>query len=196
MPLSKQHKQSSKEKILNSARQLFSTKGFNNVSIDNVMNHAGLTRGAFYAHFSSKQALYSESISYGMRHGWLAQHKPEALSQKEWIKQLVSSYLSEYHVKQENLPCPLAFLVTDIANTENEVKTTYTHVFKSVNTLIQKGVNQINAKEKTLTKSDSYSALAMMIGAVAVARALDDEKITSELLNSSRDKLIELFDIN
>ena len=54
MPWTTEHKQKSREKILSSAARLFTKKGFDAVSIDDVMRLAGLTRGAFYAHFKSK----------------------------------------------------------------------------------------------------------------------------------------------
>ena len=114
MPLSKHHKMTSREKILSSAIKLFSTKGFDHVSIDELMTEAGLTRGAFYAHFKSKQAVYSEAIIEGARRGRISQAIPENIDQKQWIKSLVHTYLSEEHINQVSSPCPLAFLVTDI----------------------------------------------------------------------------------
>ena len=64
MPLSAEHKKQSRQKILESAFFLFTEQGFENVSIDVIMKKAGMTRGAFYAHFASKSDLYKESISY------------------------------------------------------------------------------------------------------------------------------------
>jgi TetR/AcrR family transcriptional repressor of nem operon len=56
------HKQESRERIVNAAAELFTRKGFNQVGIDEVMMQAGMTRGAFYAHFNSKIDLYEEAI--------------------------------------------------------------------------------------------------------------------------------------
>jgi AcrR family transcriptional regulator len=54
MPYTKEHKENTHKKILESAFRLFTVKGFNSVTVDQVMNGCGLTRGAFYAHFTSK----------------------------------------------------------------------------------------------------------------------------------------------
>jgi len=51
------HKAESRARILEAARQLFRREGFDRPSIDQVMALAGLTRGAFYAHFARKEAL-------------------------------------------------------------------------------------------------------------------------------------------
>jgi TetR/AcrR family transcriptional repressor of nem operon len=63
MPYSSEHRERVREKIVQSARRLFNRKGFNAVSIDDVMADAGLTRGSFYAYFDSKSDLYATSIT-------------------------------------------------------------------------------------------------------------------------------------
>ena len=62
MPYSPKHKRESREKILESARRLFNNKGFSEVSIDEIMENAGLTRGGFYRHFRDKDELYAEAV--------------------------------------------------------------------------------------------------------------------------------------
>ena len=62
MPYSTEHKQRTRDKILSSAIRLFSNKGYDSVTIDQLMTDAGLTRGAFYTHFDSKNELYAEAI--------------------------------------------------------------------------------------------------------------------------------------
>lgn len=62
MGWSASQKQQSRERILQSAAELFTREGFENVGINDVMQHAGMTRGAFYNHFSSKSELYAEAI--------------------------------------------------------------------------------------------------------------------------------------
>ena len=62
MPYTKEHKQRTREKIVDSARRLFNRHGFTGVSIDEIMADAGLTRGGFYNHFSTKEELYAEVV--------------------------------------------------------------------------------------------------------------------------------------
>ena len=63
MPYSPEHKRETRERILKSARHLFNRKGFAEVTIDEIMAEAGLTRGGFYNHFDTKERLYAEAIS-------------------------------------------------------------------------------------------------------------------------------------
>ena len=62
MPYSPEHTKKSKAKIVEAARILFNVHGFEKVTIDMIMNKAGMTRGGFYNHFESKEALYSEAV--------------------------------------------------------------------------------------------------------------------------------------
>src|SRR5690242_16470181 len=63
MPYSAAHKSQTRERIVESARRLFNRHGFNEVSIDQIMAEAGLTRGGFYNHFHTKEELYCEALS-------------------------------------------------------------------------------------------------------------------------------------
>ena len=192
MPYSKDHKKTTRKKILNSAITLFSTRGFDQVSIDNLMENAGLTRGAFYAHFESKQAVYAKAIIAGAKKSRITHQKPDDISQNDWTKDLLFGYLSEEHITQKFSPCPLAFLVTDIANNEEEVKTTYTRMYKMLNKTIQAQLAQ-DPEGKPPTEQEIFATTAMMIGGVAIGRALNDETVTKELLASCRDAALNLL---
>ena len=189
MPYSKEHKAETRQKILDSAISLFSTKGFDQVSIDDLMNHAGLTRGAFYAHFKNKQTIYSKAIIAGAKKSRIMITNPAEINDNEWTKDLLFGYLSEEHINQEISPCPLAFLVTDIANNEKEVKATYTRMYKHLNKAIQ---TQLKNKSKQAEK-DILATTAMMIGAVAIGRALTDTSTTKKLLDSCRTKAVDIL---
>lgn len=64
MPYSPEHKCETRQKILESARRLFNKKGFSEVSINEVMENAGLTHGGFYRHFRDKAELYAEAVRW------------------------------------------------------------------------------------------------------------------------------------
>jgi len=191
MPYSKEHKAATQQKILNSAVELFSRYGFDEVSIDRLMQHAGLTRGAFYSHFKNKKTLYAKAIIAGAKNSQVMDEKPEQLTNEEWTIQLLSSYLSKEHVNQDTSPCPLAFLVTDIGNSEDEIKATYTRVFKLLNKTIQ-----TQLKDKTgCSQQKTLAVTAMMIGGVAISRALNNELLAEKLLDSCQQAALEILQL-
>ena len=67
MPYSPEHKQQTRERIIECARMLFNRHGFDRVTIDMVMERAALTRGGFYNHFKSKEDLFRPG--HGRTHG-------------------------------------------------------------------------------------------------------------------------------
>ena len=192
MPYSKEHKLATRQKILDSAIKLFSTRGFDQVSIDHLMQDAGLTRGAFYSHFENKQAVYAKAIIAGAKKSRIAHEQPADMNIEEWTKDLLFEYLSQEHVQMKISPCPLAFLVTDIANNEKEVKATYTRMYKYLNKAIKSHLRDAT----DCSDQDVFATTAMMIGGVAIARALDDEAMTLQLLESTREASLKMLGID
>lgn len=190
MPWPSEQKQKSRERIVNSAVKLFTSHGYDNVTIGDVMKAAELTHGGFYSHFRSKQELYAEAIVAGAREGGTARMTGEVLAEEDLLRSLLSGYLNLAHVHQEEPPCPLAFLATDVANREAEVRSAYTRVFKLLAALIKREL-----PGKTPSRGDRALALsAMMIGGVAVARALDDERVVRSLLKACNEMGEALID--
>jgi len=181
MPYSADHKQQSRERILSSAYKLFSSQGYDNVSINEVMEDASMTRGGFYAHFKNKSELYRESILYAASLSMATRPKPGDFDEKGWVLKLLHEYLSK-----ENLSgacaCPLASLASDVTVRDPEVRKAYTNTFKGLNSVIES-----YAKAFSTSSSDTLLATtAMMIGGLAVARALEDEALAERLLDSCR----------
>lgn len=183
MPYTKAHKSKIREIILENSFRLFSVKGFKGVTINDLMNNCGLTRGGFYAHFSSKAELYSEALKFRASRTKLAGLKPESTSNKEWLALLLNKYLSLEHVKGErSLSCPLAFLTTDINMQNKEIKTAYADTYHGMNTAIMEYASSYTDCDE----QDILSVTAMMIGAVAIARTLQDPDSIESLLSACR----------
>jgi AcrR family transcriptional regulator len=188
MPYTKQHKAKSRQRILASAYRLFSTKGYDNVSINEIMADAGLTRGAFYAHFDNKSKLYHEAIVYTAKNSEVTRRKPEKIDSQSWLQALLQGYLHKNNVTN-TCGCPLASLVTDVVVREPEVRKAYTCTFKGMNNIIKKYTDTFSS-----CSSDTILATtAMIIGGLAIARALDDTTLSDRLLQSCRMKAMHLL---
>ncbi|CAN8139914.1 TetR/AcrR family transcriptional regulator, transcriptional repressor for nem operon [uncultured Thiomicrorhabdus sp.] len=171
-------KQQTRQRIVDCAAQLFTSKGFDRVSIDEIMQTAQLTRGGFYAHFSSKEALYAEAITTAASLSVAARFPNDVLNDQERLSQLVANYLSESHLQDEQPSCPLAFLTSDVAHQNDQVRDAYTRVYKRLAIYI----GQLMAESP---KSDKVLSLtAMMIGGVAVANSINDDKTRLKLLQA------------
>lgn len=189
MPYSKDHKHESRIRILESAFALFTQKGFEVTTIDEVMAGANMTRGAFYAHFPSKSQLYQAALVHAAEKTRIRYSKPEKTTEKSWMKVLLRGYLHEDHIQQKNEnSCPLAFLVTDVAIREGSVRSAYTDAFRNMTQLIGRYAQGAAAEKKNV-----MAATSMLIGAVAVARALDDEVLVGELLDNCKAEAMRML---
>lgn len=169
MAWDQQHKVRSRQRIIDSAARLFTTKGFDHVGIDEVMADAGLTRGAFYSHFSTKVELYSEAIIAGARKGKsLTEHC-------DCAQDIIREYLSQEHVAGNVRQCPLAFLVSDISKRDDQIRRTYTRVFAGL-------VERLQAAG--MDPQTALQQVVLMIGGVAVSRALDDDELVRKVLKA------------
>lgn len=180
MPYSKDHKAQSREKILHSAYQLFSQRGFTAITVDLVMQQAGLTRGAFYNHFKSKAELYSAAITFGAQQSPAVEQKPTAMSERDWVASLLENYLSAEHV-QGGRACPLAFMATDIALQSEAAKQAYAQAFSGINDILYRRVNSY----ASLSCDQLSAATVLMVGAVAIARTME-LNAAQQLLGSCR----------
>ncbi|MBA4502588.1 TetR/AcrR family transcriptional regulator [Marinobacterium marinum] len=171
MPWPSTRRAESRDRILLSAERLFTAFGFERISIDQVMQDAGMTRGAFYAHFRSKQELYSEAIlSAARRMG--VQHPAD-------VEALIRRYLSPEHLGREKGSCPLAFLVSDIGQRDQPIRDSYTQVFSAL-------VAKVSGAPDAEFNEAALRTVVLMVGGVAVARALNDPVLAEEVLAACR----------
>ena len=181
MPYTKKHKENTRIKILESAFRLFTVKGFDGVTLNIIMNDCGLTRGAFYAHFTSKADLYEASLNFSATRSNIANLKPDRISNKAWVAILLDGYLSLEHVKGEN-SCPLAFLATDINTRSDKTKKVYAGVYDGMN----KAMMELTSSYVDCDEQDILSVTSMIIGAVAIARTMDNKDAVEKLLLACR----------
>lgn len=178
------HKEQTKDRILASAAMLFTHHGFEKISIDQVMKKAELTRGAFYSHFSSKSDLYAQAISKAAK----IAYKRKPVDCPRNMKDFSEYYLSSQHRDDEyKQACPLAFLVSDISQQDNQVKATYTKTLKA---FIEQAQSLNGNREKALQSA------VLMIGGLALSRALDDKDFSDELLDACKKGVTSLTSLS
>lgn len=194
MPLSQQHKLQTRAHIIETARKLFNQRGFNGVSIDEIMETAGLTRGGFYNHFKNKEALYAEAVdSFLMGRGavWRAEAGIDPANLKpEMAKQMVLSYLSEEHLKDVEGQCPMIALPSDVSRATTEVKQSYQKLLEAMSFLLETTMS-LNDKGG---RREALSLTALCIGGMVIARSLPDDKLAAEVRNSALETALRIFE--
>ena len=177
MPYSSRHKLETRQRILESARRLFNSKGFAEVSIAEIMDHAGLTHGGFYRHFRNKDALYAEAVRW-----FLCEESPKPWQQsartavrKSRAQRIVDAYFSLDHFADRESCCPLVGLPSDVARSGEPVKEAYQDVLERLLGVLQADLGGPGARERAL------SLVALCVGGLVAARSVADPALAQDL---------------
>jgi TetR/AcrR family transcriptional regulator, transcriptional repressor for nem operon len=163
------------ERIVKEASRLFRERGFENVSVGEVMKAAGLTHGAFYAHFGSKQELEEAAVAYGQ--GLTASRNRSYGTTKKGRRDYADRYLSHWHRDNRGDGCTMAALAPDVARSSPELKIAF-----------ERGLDEILSAVGGERKEAIFNTAALL-GGVVLARAVRDPKFSDEILKSVRQKL-------
>ena len=181
MPYSSEHKQKTREKIVESARILFNRHGFQDVTIDMVMQNAGLTRGGFYNHFKSKEALYGAAVSsflMGRGAQWRAEAGVDPTNpDPDMARQMIAGYLSPEHLGDLEGQCPMIALPSDIARANPEVQASYQELLEAMVRLFESGLEGQDDK----ARQKALSMAALCIGGMILARTLPASALVEEV---------------
>ena len=186
MPHPPEQKDESRQRIVKSARKLFNRRGFAEVTIEEIMGEAGLTRGGFYNHFAAKEDLYAEAVLQFGRNDppehWQTCGFDFAARGPALAREIVNAYLSQEHFEDRDGSCPMVGLPSDTARSGKVVRAAYQQILEMM----------VGAFETTLPAAEgsprerALALAAMCVGGMVLARAVDDRKLADELREAVR----------
>ena len=188
MKVSKEQMAENRARILDAAAALFRERGFAGIGVADLMKAAGLTHGGFYGHFASKEELMaraSERALAGSLGGWrgLVEHAPD-----DALRRIVRSYLSEAHRDHPEQGCVVAALGADVARQGSEVRASVTQGVAAHAALLSELMPGATAEER---ERQAWFTYATLVGAVVLARALDDPRQSKAVLEAVAAGLLE-----
>ena len=182
MPLSKEHKARTREKIVAAAGLLFRRAGYAEIGVDRIMAEAGLTRGGFYNHFPSKAALFAEVL--GADHGLVRQLSAREGADRDTLRTqtraIFRDYLAPAHLPEVALGCSFAALANDAARADDGARARFTEIYRRM---------VVEVDRATADGPTAHAALALAIGALSIARGLDDAGLRDSLLGAAADAI-------
>jgi TetR/AcrR family transcriptional repressor of nem operon len=200
MARSQARKADSHERIVGVAAARFREAGIDGVGVADLMNDAGLTHGGFYRHFSSRDELVTEAVEHALREGGQvvlaferALNEPhngdreaEAGRRRAILAKLVDGYLSITHRDELAKSCAVTTLAGDVARSNEDTRAAYTRQASAYLELFTKLIADDKHKARRMK---AIVALSTLVGAVSMARAVNDEKLSREILTSAADEL-------
>ena len=202
MPYSTNHKTRSRERILNSAIELFSRKGFEKVSIGQIMKLARMTHGAFYAHFSSKKALYQASVQETLESSRAARLVKGPLAVRH-LTDLVANCWNLQELERKRAPGPESVLFNEIGNENAEIRTLFEASYLRMKKMLETRLIALSRLKKLPFEPDreiiadkSRVILASLVGAVAIAKSLPGEQERQNILNAAQRNILLMLGVD
>ena len=188
MRYGKGHKQATRQRILEAAGRRFKQDGIDGAGVATVMADAGLTNGAFYAHFASKEDLVANVLAdqlRAQRQSFDAQPPDRA-----GLEAFMRSYLSPRHRDQCADGCPSAALLDEIARRPAATKHVFTDELMGV---IDDIAARLDPTDAEAAPTDALTLFGLMLGTLQLARALTDRDLSDQLLAHGVETAIKLL---
>jgi TetR/AcrR family transcriptional repressor of nem operon len=187
MRYEKTHKEQTRQRIVETAARRFREHGLEAEGVKSLMSSAGLTNGAFYNHFESKEDLAREAVAAAMeeRVGKLQFCIDSGIG----LRGLIQNYFSVRHRDNPGLGCPTTVLAADVARHSDPVRRAYTYGVKA---FVDLAATQWPALPADEALSRAFALYGLMAGTMQVARATNDEALSRSILESGLRAALEM----
>ncbi|KQW51583.1 MULTISPECIES: TetR/AcrR family transcriptional regulator [unclassified Roseateles] len=182
MKVSRAQAEENRERILDSAAQLFRERGFDGIGLNDLMQAAGLTRGGFYGHFESKEDLAAQ-----------ASRRALAANREQWQQQAernlsgwVKAYLSDAHRDHIGAGCGLVALAGDAARGGPAVQQAFAEGVESMAATL---AAQMPGADDAERRSQALAMLSTLVGSLLLSRAVGDVALSRQLRDAARKSL-------
>ena len=176
--------EANREKVLDVAGRLFRERGFEGIGVADIMKRAGLTHGGFYGQFASKDDLAAEVTARVLKNpGW-----------QEWLTgkanpsfaEVVRGYLSPRHRDDPGMGCLISAVGSDAPRQPRSVRRALTDGFR---VRLDAWMKLVPGRSVAARREKALFAMATLVGAVIIARAVDDPALSEEVLEATEKEL-------
>lgn len=183
MRVSKEKAAENRERILMASARLIRERGISGVGVDTLTEAAGMTHGSLYSQFGSKERLVEEALTHALV------ESGKTTAGAATLAQYVAAYLAPEHRDRPGQGCPLAALVCEMPRHGGSVRARFTDgvrgMLKNLKGRLQPGLKPSQRDEQAL------ATVAALVGAIVLARAVDDPELSNAILRATRKQLKE-----
>jgi TetR/AcrR family transcriptional repressor of nem operon len=187
MKVSREKAAEHRERIIDAAGALFRVKGFDGIGVADIMKAADLTHGGFYGHFASKDDLVAQASRRTMDRAAANWAKLAASAPDQAYAALLRHYLSERHRDDPAHGCAFASLGNDAARSGEPVRAAFAEGLEPMLDIL---AQSLPGKSKTARRRKALTAMAALVGALTLARAVEGTPLSDEMLDAVRGELL------
>ncbi|HZR35260.1 MAG TPA: TetR/AcrR family transcriptional regulator [Nevskia sp.] len=189
MKVTREQAEQNRRRIVEVAAQLFREKGFDGVSVADLMGAAGLTHGGFYGQFASKEDLMVEACAEAYDETSRRWREVLDRAPEKPVAAMASVYLSPGHRDHPGEGCVLPALGVEAARQGPSVRSAITDAARGLVALLTEAIPGRTAKAR---RQQALASSAAMVGAVVLARTVTDAALSDEILEAVRSQLAKL----
>jgi TetR/AcrR family transcriptional repressor of nem operon len=189
MRVSRSQAAENRETVINVASRLFREYGFDGIGLKDLMEGAGLTQGAFYKQFASKEDLAAQASERALESASRRWSAAAAAKPEDPLGAVIAFYLSMEHREERRDGCPVVALGSDAARQSAEVKASFETGIRQYLEMLGPWVGSAKSKR---SRAKAMAVLSTMVGAMVLSRAVNDELLSKQFLQAAAKSVMGL----
>ena len=174
---SPEHKEATRRRMIETAGRRFKSNGIDGSGIATLVADAGLTNGAFYGHFASKEDLVASVVTQQLTDQVaVVDALPAGLAS---VEAFLREYLSAAHRDDPAEGCPSAALLDEIGRCDATTRDAYTDGARSMIEAISRHLDEGDAQQ---TDERAIGIFTLLVGSLQLARAVTDAELSDRIL--------------
>jgi TetR/AcrR family transcriptional repressor of nem operon len=182
MRVSRIQAEENRQNVINVASRLFRSRGFDGIGLKDLMEAAGLTQGAFYKQFESKEDLAAQASARALESATLRWSTAIAANPEDPLGAVMGFYLSTGHRDEKMDGCPIVALGSDVARQSSEVKASFEGGIKAHVEILSRLIAETSDEE---SRSKAMAILSTMVGALTLSRVVNDPDLAQAFLETA-----------
>ena len=187
MRVSREQAAENRQAVINAASRLFRQHGFDGIGLKDLMKGAGLTQGAFYKQFGSKNELAIEASGRALESAARRWSDAAEANPQDPLGGVVEFYLSMAHSAERMDGCPVVALGSDAARQDADVKASFEAGIRQYLKMLSQWVGEPDGGDAS---NKAMAILSMMVGAVVLSRAVNDKRLSNRFLHAAADSVL------
>jgi len=183
------NKEETRRKMLDAVGQGFREHGYAGIGVDGLAKAAGVTSGAFYSHFGSKDGAFEIALVAGLDEVIDGIPKYQNEYGTDWIKAFAEYYLGKPHRDDLACGCAMATLTPEVVRSNTGLHAEYEKKMKTIAELVARGLAGGTNKDRL---SRAWSMLGVLIGGINIARAMKSTKASKEIAEAIKSSAIKI----
>jgi TetR/AcrR family transcriptional repressor of nem operon len=187
MRVSRAQAAENRQTVIDVASRLFRERDFDGIGLKDLMKGAGLTQGAFYKQFASKEDLVAQASRRALESATRRWSAAAEANPVDPLGAVIAFYLSREHRSERMDGCPIVALGSDAARQGADVKVSFEAGIRECIEMLGRWVGEADGEEPS---GKAMAILATMVGAVVLSRAVNDERLSKQLLQAAAESVL------